>query len=64
MPNDLVQAAVVLESANRKFRYTIGVSDDGKLVATMLVFRDGQWSDPRPEVGRKNLAYPDGQYLR
>jgi hypothetical protein len=54
MPDDLIQASI--QSPNQKHRYRISVSDEGNLVATKLVLKDGAWTEPRPEVARKNLA--------
>jgi hypothetical protein len=58
MANEVVLAQVILQSPNQKHRYTISVSDGGELMATKLVLKDGAWSEPRPEVARKNLAVP------
>jgi len=58
MANEVVYADIVLQSPNQKHRYKISVSDGGELVATKLIFKDGNWSEPRPEVARKNLALP------
>lgn len=58
--NDFVFASVVLQSPNQRYRYKISVSDAGELMVARLVFKDGKWSEPRPEAGRKRLAAPSG----
>ena len=63
MADDFVQAAIVLQSADQMHRYKISVGDGGELVVTKLVFKDGAWAEPRPGVGRKNLAVSIGENL-
>jgi hypothetical protein len=56
MEGDLIQTAMILQSPNQIHRYQISVSDDGELVATKLVFKHGNWSEPRPAVARRILV--------
>jgi hypothetical protein len=58
--NDFVFASIVLQSPNQKYRYKISVNDVGELIVARLVFKDRQWSEPRPEAGRKRLAAASG----